>query len=523
MSRVPPSRRPTKRRTSKVASSAQWTSSSTSSVGGSDRMSRTCRNNRSLLTPASPSSISATSGSASTSGPSTSAIVTLSQQPRRTTCASAASMRAAASVVLPTPASPPRKTSRPLPPCASPSSPSSDARKSSRSISTSIIQPRCPPAAGTGDIRGERASHRRPAPPRMRSTLPGARYRSIGTWPAPPRMQCPPRWRAAARNRAGRRDRVDHRPARWPSGSSRTQRNSGRRRPPGRGRRPITEYRARLAGRSCPVPRYRPRRPWRRMRCCASGFSPRITVHPSSRLAWRTRMPLWRRGRCCRLRTWSFPSGHYRDFARHGHEPWPPADGSWCQAEMGQVGERPHGLGQEHKRERLPRAHMAPGAEGEDRSVRSADIERTGFLVAGRVAVRGPDDGQHVRALGNEQPPYLGVTHAPAGQPEREVSIPSQMLPDNLGQHAGVRPAHFHDRRAADRLKDDHAERGQHARKAAVYGRAGIDDLARRHAEVVHDLHGAGDERRLLTAPLDEGSAELVYLSARLVDVVVAG
>ena len=58
------------------------------------------------------------------------------------------------------------------------------------------------------------------------------------------------------RNRAGRRDRVDHRPARWPSGGSRSQRGSGTGncRPARRGRRPITEYRARLAGRSCPVP-----------------------------------------------------------------------------------------------------------------------------------------------------------------------------------------------------------------------------------------------------------------------------
>ena len=73
-------------------------------------------------------------------GPSGSAVVTLSQLPRRTAGPSAASASAVASVVLPTPASPPRNTSRPLPPAASLSNPSSEARKLARSISTSVIK-----------------------------------------------------------------------------------------------------------------------------------------------------------------------------------------------------------------------------------------------------------------------------------------------------------------------------------------------------------------------------------------------
>src|SRR5215813_9686064 len=72
-------------------------------------------------------------------GPSGSAVVTLSQLPRRT-APSAASASAVASVVLPTPASPPRNTSRPPPSAASPSSPLSEARKPPRSISTSVIK-----------------------------------------------------------------------------------------------------------------------------------------------------------------------------------------------------------------------------------------------------------------------------------------------------------------------------------------------------------------------------------------------
>ena len=75
---------------------------------------------------------------------------------------------------------------------------------------------------------------------------------------------------------------------------------------------------------------------------------------------------------------------------------------------------------------------MNPGAEGEDGAVGPVDIESAGFMVAGRVAVRGPDDRQHVRALRNEQLPYLSLAQARAGQPEREMSIPPEMFPDNL-------------------------------------------------------------------------------------------
>src|SRR5690348_1553345 len=129
---------------SRVASSAQWTSSSRSSIGDPDSASRTFLNSRSLLTPASSSTAAISSGKASRIGPSASAVVTLSQEPRRTaTLATLA--RAAASVVLPTPASPPRNTSRPLPSSVSPSNPSSDARKPARSISTPAIKSRHPP------------------------------------------------------------------------------------------------------------------------------------------------------------------------------------------------------------------------------------------------------------------------------------------------------------------------------------------------------------------------------------------
>jgi hypothetical protein len=66
--------------------------------------------------------------------------VTLSQPPRRTLGPSLVPASAMASVVLPTPASPPRNTSRPLPPAASASNPSSEARKFARSINTSVIK-----------------------------------------------------------------------------------------------------------------------------------------------------------------------------------------------------------------------------------------------------------------------------------------------------------------------------------------------------------------------------------------------
>src|SRR6185369_4995280 len=129
---------------SRVASSAQGTSSGRSSIGDPDSAPRTFLNSRSLLTPASSSTAVISSGKASRIGPSASAVVTLSQEPRRT-ATPAASARAAASVVLPTPASPPRNTSRPLPSSASPSNPSSDSRKPARSISTPAIKSRHPP------------------------------------------------------------------------------------------------------------------------------------------------------------------------------------------------------------------------------------------------------------------------------------------------------------------------------------------------------------------------------------------
>ena len=69
---------------SRVASSAQWTSSSRSSIGDADSASRTCRNSRSLLTRSARSIAAASSGRASRMGPSASAVVTLSQEPRRT-------------------------------------------------------------------------------------------------------------------------------------------------------------------------------------------------------------------------------------------------------------------------------------------------------------------------------------------------------------------------------------------------------------------------------------------------------
>ena len=60
---------------SRVASSAQWTSSSRSSIGDPDSASRTFLNSRSLLTPASSSTAAISLGRASRIGPSASAVV----------------------------------------------------------------------------------------------------------------------------------------------------------------------------------------------------------------------------------------------------------------------------------------------------------------------------------------------------------------------------------------------------------------------------------------------------------------
>src|SRR6266571_6434968 len=42
-------------------------------------------------------------------------------------------------------------------------------------------------------------------------------------------------------------------------------------------------------------------------------------------------------------------SGRHRDFPRHGHEPWLPADGAWHQAQIRQIDECAHGLVEEHE------------------------------------------------------------------------------------------------------------------------------------------------------------------------------
>ena len=109
-------------------------------MGRSANRARISRNSRGRVAAVVTSMRSASSGSASMTGPSGAGVATLSQNPRRIVT-SAPTLVASNPMRedLPTPASPPRSTSRPERVSASGTHSSSGARKGSRSTSTSPI------------------------------------------------------------------------------------------------------------------------------------------------------------------------------------------------------------------------------------------------------------------------------------------------------------------------------------------------------------------------------------------------
>ena len=169
-------RLPSTRRASRVASSAQWTSSRTTTAGSASSP-RSARATARGSAPAASRSASTPSvwAAMSANGPSGVGVARFSHDPRRTR-SPACAPNARTSVVFPTPASPPTNTSRP--PCAE--ADASAASSSSRSRSAVTGSCSAPPHPGSSA-----------APSSARDR------RTIGGWQSP-RRRAPSSWSEAS-------------------------------------------------------------------------------------------------------------------------------------------------------------------------------------------------------------------------------------------------------------------------------------------------------------------------------------